>query len=207
MEAVWSRFLPTLVKVRELVGSGAIGEVRMIQSDFGFRAGFNPKGRLFDPHLGGGALLDVGIYNLSLSSMIFGPPTEVKTLAQLGDTGVDEQAAIILMHEGGRIAVSSTAIRTTTLHEAVLFGTEGWIRIDKPWWRSNGLTLTVHGEGDTRFETPMTSNGYNYEAEEVMACLRAGKLESAVMPLDETVSTMKTMDKIRAQWGLRYPME
>jgi hypothetical protein len=89
----------------------------------------------------------------------------------------------------------------------VIFGTTGWIRIDKPWWRSNGLTLTVYGKGDTHIETPMTSNGYNYEAEEVMSCLRAGRLESAVMPLDETLSIMKTMDRIRAQWGLVYPME
>jgi hypothetical protein len=103
--------------------------------------------------------------------------------------------------------VSTAAVRTTTLHEAVIFGTTGWIRIDRPWWRSNGLVLTVHGKGDTRFETPMTSNGYNYEAEEVMSCLRVGELESEVMPLDETLSIMKTMDTIRAQWGLEYPME
>jgi len=207
MEAMWSRFQPVQVKVRELVAAGAIGEVRMVQSDFGFRAGLDPKGRLFDPHLGGGALLDVGVYNISLASMLFGPPTEVKALAHLGETGVDEQAAVILIHEGGRLAVSSTAIRTTTLHEAVILGTTGWIRIDKPWWRSGGLTLTVHGKGDTHIDTPMTSNGYNYEAGEVMSCLAAHRLESDVMPLGETLSIMKTMDRIRAQWGLKYPME
>ena len=207
MEAMWSRFLPVQVKVRELLAAGAVGEVRMVQSDFGFRTEVNPKGRLFDPELGGGAMLDVGVYNLSLASMIFGPPRDVKALAHLGETGVDEQAAVILGYEGGRLAVSTTAVRTQTAHEAVIFGTTGWIRIDKPWWRSNGLTLTVYGKGDTHIETPMTSNGYNYEAEEVMSCLRAGRLESAVMPLDETLSIMKTMDRIRAQWGLVYPME
>ncbi len=139
--------------------------------------------------------------------MLFGPAQEVKALARLGDTGVDEDAAIICRYEGGRLLVSHTAVRTTTFHEAVIFGTEGWIRIDKPWWRSSGLTLTVHGKGDTHFETPMTSNGYNYEADEVARCLRAGKLESDVMPLDETLATMKTMDAIRKQWGLKYPME
>ncbi len=207
MEAVWSRYLPVLVKLRELIAAGAIGEVKMVQADFGYRAGVNPTSRLFDPNLGGGALLDVGIYNLSLASMLFGPAKEVKALARLGETGVDEDAAIIAIYEGGRLLVSSTAVRTTTLHEAVVFGTDGWIRIDRPWWRSNGLVVTTHAKGDKRYETPMTSNGYNYEAEEVMRCMRAGRLESDGMTLDETLATLKTMDQIRKQWGLRYPME
>ena len=208
MDAMWSRFQPAEVKMRELIAQGAIGEVRMIHSDFGFRTGgVDPKQRLFNPELGGGALLDVGVYNVALASMLFGPPTQVKALAHLGETGVDEAAAVILAHKDGRLAVSSTAIRTRTMHEATIIGTEGWIRIDPPWWRTNGLTLTVHGKDPEHIDTPMTGNGYNYEAEEVMACIRAAKLESDIMPLDETLSIMRTLDAIRAQWGLKYPME
>jgi len=208
MEAMWSRFQPAEVKLRELLAAGVIGEVRMLHSDFGFRtASIDPKARLFDPSLGGGALLDVGVYNVALASMLFGPPMEVKALAHLGETGVDEQAALILAHPRGRLAVSSTAIRTKTMHEAVIIGTEGWIRIDPPWWRTNGLTLTVHGKEPEHINARMAGNGYNYEADEVMRCLREGKLESDVMGLDETLSIMKTLDAIRAQWGLRYPME
>ena len=208
MDAMWSRFQPAEVRMRELIADGAIGEVRMIHSDFGFRTGgVDPKARLFNPELGGGALLDVGVYNVGLASMLFGPPTQVKALAQLGETGVDEQAAVILAHQGGRLAISSTAIRTRTMHEAVIIGTDGWIRIDPPWWRTHGLTLEVHGTEPRHIDTPMTSNGYNYEAEEVMRCIREGKLESDVMPLDETLSIMRTLDAIRAQWGLKYPME
>lgn len=208
MDAMWSRFQPAEVKMRELIAEGAIGDVRMIHSDFGFRTGgVDPKARLFNPDLGGGALLDVGVYNVALASQLFGPPTQVKALAHLGETGVDEQAAVILAHDAGRLAVSSTAIRTTTMHEACIIGTEGWIRIDPPWWRTNGLALEVHGTDARHIDTPMTANGYNYEAEEVMRCIRDGKLKSDVMPLDETVSIMKTLDEIRAQWGLKYPME
>ena len=207
MDAVWSRFQPAQVKMRELIADGAIGELRMIESDFGFRAGVNPKARLFNPELGGGALLDVGVYNVQLASMLFGPPTQIKALAQLGETGVDEQAAVVTLHEQGRIAFSSTAIRTTTRHAACVFGTGGWITLDEPWWRTNGLTLVVAGKAPVHFDTPLVANGYNYEADEVMRCIRAKKLESDVMPLDETLSIMKTLDAIREQWGLKYPME
>ncbi|MCP4592500.1 MAG: gfo/Idh/MocA family oxidoreductase, partial [bacterium] len=106
----------------------------------------------------------------------------------------------------GQLAVLTAATRTNTPHEAVLSGTEGQIRIDSPWWMPVALTLSAQGE-DRVLDLPFEGNGYNYEAVEVMNCLRGGKTESDVMPLDETLSIMQTMDRIRAQWGLRYPME
>jgi predicted dehydrogenase len=207
MEAMWTRFLPVLVRVRELLANGAIGEPRMINADFGFRTNFNPAGRLFDPNLGGGGLLDVGIYPLSLASMVFGNATRISSMATLGETGVDEQSAFILGYEDGQLAVLSTAIRTNTPQTASIIGTEGYIRIHSPWWRGTTFTLSVQGKSDEVFECPLTGNGYNYQAAEVVRCLREGKLESDVMPLDETRSIMATMDSIRAQWGLKYPME
>jgi predicted dehydrogenase len=207
MEAMWSRFFPAMGKVRELLAAGVIGQVRLLTVDFGFRAQFNPQSRLFNPELGGGALLDVGVYTVSLASMVFGSPTRVASLAHLGQTGVDEQAGVILGYEGGQLAVLSTAIRTASPQDATLMGTEGHLRIDPRWWMPTRLTLSASGQEDKVVELPFTGNGYNYEAAEVMACLRAGKLESDVMPLDETLSIMHTMDQIRAQWGLRYPME
>jgi len=134
MEAMWTRFTPVISKLRELAKSGAIGEPRMLSADFGFRAGVNPEGRLFNPELGGGALLDVGVYTISLASMLFGAPTAVTGLATLGETGVDEQAAMIMAYGKGELAVLSTAIRTNTVHEAILYGTEGRMRVDSPWW-------------------------------------------------------------------------
>ncbi|OQA43520.1 MAG: 1,5-anhydro-D-fructose reductase [Chloroflexi bacterium ADurb.Bin325] len=207
MEAMWSRFLPSIVRVRELIAEGAIGEVRMVEADFGFRAEINPAGRLFNPELGGGGLLDVGIYVNSLASMILGKPERIVSAAHLGETGVDEQAAMVYGYAGGALALLSCAVRTNTLQEATIYGAHGSIRIHSPWWRSEGLTLQRAGHEPETLALPMQGNGYNYEAAEAMACLRAGKLESAVMPLDETLAIMETLDTLREQWGLRYPME
>ena len=207
MEAMWTRFLPVVERARRLLAEGAVGEVRMISVDFGFRAPLDPHSRLFDPHLGGGALLDVGVYCVSLASMVFGPPARIASMAHLGQTGVDEQAAVILGYDGGQLAVLTAAIRTNTPQEALLLGTEGQIRIYSPWWRPTTLTLSIQGQEDEVMHFPFEGNGYNYEIAEVMRCLRAGRSESDVLPLDETMAIMRTMDQIRAQWGLRYPME
>lgn len=207
MEAMWTRFLPAMMRVRELLSEGMIGEVRMVSADFGFRAPVDPEHRLFNPDLGGGALLDVGVYNVSLASMIFGPPSRIASLARLGPTGVDEQAAMVLGYDEGQMAVLHTAVRTDTPQEAVLMGTEGWIRLHSPWWCPDTFTLSFPNKEAEVVHVPFEGNGYNYEATEVMNCVRSGKLESDVIPLDETLEIMKTMDQIRAQWGLEYPME
>jgi predicted dehydrogenase len=206
MEAMWTRFLPTLVKTRELLASGAIGEVRMVTADFGFRTSVNPNGRLFNPAMGGGALLDVGIYPLSLAFMVLGTPSRVQSMAHLGETAVDEQAAIILGYDGGQMALLSTAIRTNTPHEAFILGSDGWIKINSPWWVSNQLTLKQGGQ-ETTLHLPYKGNGYTHEAEEMIRLIRTGQGESDVISLDESLAIMQTMDTIRAQWGLRYPME
>ncbi|MBI4552259.1 MAG: Gfo/Idh/MocA family oxidoreductase [Candidatus Latescibacteria bacterium] len=208
MEAMWTRYLPIIVQARQWLSDGTIGEVRMVEVDFGFRAEFNPASRLFDPALGGGALLDIGIYTVSLASMVFGgPPTRIAGMAHLGATGVDEQSAMILGYGRGELAILSCAVRTHTPQEACIIGTEGFIKIHSPFWCATTATLSVSGQDEQRVEMPHTGNGYNYEAEEVMRCLRAGALESEVMPLDESLSIVRTMDQVRAQWGLRYPME
>ncbi|HOJ32064.1 MAG TPA: Gfo/Idh/MocA family oxidoreductase [Candidatus Hydrogenedentes bacterium] len=207
MEAMWSRFIPAIVRVRELVKEGAIGEPRMVVSDFGFRAGWNEEGRLLNPKFGGGGLLDVGVYTVSFASMIFGTPNAIASMAHIGRTGVDEQAAMIYGYPEGRLAVLYTAVRTNTPQQAFVLGTDGRIQVHAPWWKPCRLTLTVYGKEEQTLDIPFAGNGYNYEAEETMRCMQNGKLESDVMPLDETIAIMETMDKTRAQWGLRYPME
>jgi dihydrodiol dehydrogenase / D-xylose 1-dehydrogenase (NADP) len=207
MEGMWTRFFPLMEEVRRLVSTGALGEVRMLNVDFGFRAEADPGSRLFAPWLGGGALLDVGVYCVSFASMVLGPPSGSVGIPHLGDTGVDEQASIILEHEGGRLANLSVGIRTTTPQEATIMGTEGYVRIHHPWWRPHSMTISRPGEEDETIEAPVTGNGFNYEAAEVMRCLEAGKTESNIMPLDETISVLRTMDGIREAWGLRYPGE
>lgn len=208
MEAMWTRFLPHMLKTHELIEDGAIGDVRMLQADFGFRMPtVQPEHRLFKPELGGGALLDVGIYSVSLAHSLFGPPADIKSFGNLGETGVDEEAAILFKHDEGQLSLLSTAVRLNTPHEAFIIGTAGRIHMHAGWWRPSALTLYRDGAEPETFEPPCPLNGYNYEALEVNHCLREGLLESPTMMLDESLSIMKTLDKIRAQWGLRYPVE
>jgi len=206
MEAMWTRFYPLMARLRRMLRDGAIGPVRMVQADFAFRSAFNPQSRLFDPRLGGGGLLDVGVYTISLASMILGRPEKVTGLAEIGQTGVDEQAAVVLRYPGGELAVLSCGVRTTTPQEASIYGTDGWIRIHSPWWKPTRMTLRV-GEDEQIIDEPVEGDPMHYEADEVMACLRAGKTESDVMPLDESLAIMETMDELRRQWGLKYPVE
>jgi predicted dehydrogenase len=206
MEAMWTRYLPAIVRLRELIASGTIGELRMLTADFGFRTEFNPQGRLFNPALGGGGLLDVGVYPVSLAFMLFGAPARITSTVHLGDTGVDEQAAWLFGYDGGEIAVMSSAIRTNTPHEAVISGTKGIIRVPD-WWHADKLIVQPSGKPAETMNVPFEGNGYNYEALEVARCLHAGKLESDIMPLDETRAIMAAMDTIRAEWGLKYPGE
>lgn len=204
MEAMWTRYLPVMVRVRELLREGVIGEPRLLTADFGFRAPFDPYHRLFAPELGGGALLDVGIYPVSFASMVMGTPESVYSVARLGETGVDEETAILFGYSNGAMAQLSAATRLNTPVEAVINGTEGRIKIHTHFFMGDTLTLARGGMIEPRSEETFTyetnENGFVYQAREVMACLRAGALESAIMPLDETLSIMRTMDAIMAQW-------
>ncbi|MDI1477239.1 Gfo/Idh/MocA family oxidoreductase [Polyangium sp. y55x31] len=207
MEAMWTRFFPALERLRSILAAGTIGEARMLMADIGFSAPFDPTNRLFDPALGGGALLDLGVYPVSLSSMLFGRPSRITALAHLGQTGVDEQAGIVLAHGEGQLSVLTAAIRTATPCEAKILGTRGQIEIAAPFWYPHLMTLRVGDGPPERIESPFVGNGYNHMAAEVGRCLRSGKLESDTMPLAESVAIMETLDAIRAQWGLRYPGE
>ena len=207
MEAMWTRWLPNVVKVREWLADGAIGDVRMLLIDFGFRCGWNPESRLLNPDLAGGALLDVGIYTVSFASMVFGrAPACIASVGHIGETGVDEQAGMLLGYDGGGQAVLSTAIRTNTYQLARIHGTDGMIEVPA-FWRGTSAVLRRNGKSEEVFDETRIGSGYNHEAEEVGRCLRNGDLESAILPLDESLAIMKTMDIIRDQIGVKYPFE
>jgi predicted dehydrogenase len=140
--------------------------------------------------------------------MVLGPPSVVTGVATLGETGVDEQEAIALAHPSGAIASLGVTIQANPISIGLILGTEGRIEVHHDWHRPEGLTVTTYGGEPERFEFPQTEgNGYQYEAIEVGRCLREGLLESPVMPLDESLTIMATMDTLRQQWGVRYPME
>ncbi|MCY3551703.1 MAG: Gfo/Idh/MocA family oxidoreductase [Candidatus Poribacteria bacterium] len=208
MEAMWTRFLPVIVKVREWLAEGAIGEPRLLTADHGSRKTLSTEileGRLFNPKLGGGGLLDVGVYTVALAYMVFGAPSKITSLAHIGATNVDEQASILLGYDAGQIANLFCAIRTETSKKARIIGTEGSIHIPE-FWQATSATLIRTGKDPVHIEMPFIENGFENQVIEVINCIRRGKLESRVMPLDESLSIIKTMDTVREQWGLAYPL-
>lgn len=205
MEAMWTRFMPALRQAMAWIDGGVIGEVRMVQANFGFRYDAAP---LFDPELGGGSLLDVGIYPITLAHMAFRQaPTQIRSLPYLGRNGVDEQAAYILGYDGGGLALLGSAIQTKSPYDGYIMGTDGMITIHDSFWNASKVSLSRPDQETITKEFPLHCNGYEYEAMEVHRCLRAGKLESETMPLQTTLDILEVMDNIRLQWGLRYPME
>ena len=208
MEAFWTRFFPVMVKLRELLAEKVIGDVMLVQADFGYRTGdIVPESRTYSPALAGGALLDVGCYCVQLASMIYGAqPSEIASQVTLGSTGVDELSVSVFKYSDYEMATLTTAIRLSTPHEARIVGTNGFISISN-WWAPYQLTVTVHGQAPTTHRYDREGEGFQYEAAAVGQYIRAGKLESDVMPLDETLAIMQTMDRLRASWGLRYPSE
>ena len=207
MEAMWMRFIPLIIDLRRRIDAGDIGQVRMIQADFGFRAPLNPQSRLFSPELAGGALLDLGIYPLAFSAALLGEPTEITSLANIGATGIDEQSAYVLKHRDGELSVLASALRTQTSMSAWVYGTHGRIHLPKQFWRAKEMVLYRNDMEPEHIHLPYEGSGYQFEAQEVVDCLRSGKTESKVMPLGDSVSLMGTMDTIRRQWGLTFPNE
>lgn len=208
MEAMWTRFLPAVKKVREWLENGSIGEVKMMEANFGFVVPWNPEGRLLNINLGGGALLDAGTYPISFASMVFGgkKPEKIGSVAYFGKTHVDEEFMGVISYGDQQMASVSAALRTSMISDAWIYGSSGKIQVpDFVFGRS--AELISDGKYIEHFEPEFISNGYNYEAEEVMNCIRNGMLESSVMPLDESLQIMETLDAIREQWGFKYPFE
>jgi predicted dehydrogenase len=210
MEAMWTRFMPAVVEAKRIVDSGEIGKLANVSADFGFTAEVGPEHRLFAPELGGGALLDLGIYPLSMSSFFLGAVTGVKAQAEMAATGVDMQTAFTLTHEGGSVSSCVCSLRSRTPTELVISGTKGFVRLHDRFHYTDTITVSlVDGakRSDRTLTLPKSGNGYTHEAQEVGRCLRAGLLESPVMPHAETLALMGTLDEIRAQIGLRYPAD
>lgn len=202
MEAMWTRFNPVVRALRALLAEGSLGEPRHLTADFGFAADFDPQARLFNPELGGGALLDVGVYPIAFARMVFGTDPEAMVgLATLGETGVDEQCAATLRYPCGGLAQISSAVVTETPQEAVLSLTGGQVRIPTFWCPNR---MIVNGE-ERRFD--LAGNGYHYQALEVAARVAAGHLESPEISHSESLAILRTMDELREQFGVRYPGE
>ncbi|OEZ62276.1 Gfo/Idh/MocA family protein [Duganella sp. HH105] len=210
MEAMWTRFMPAVVEAKRIVDSGEIGVPANVSADFGFTSDAGPEHRLFAPELGGGALLDLGIYPLSMASFFLGPVTGVKAQAEMAATGVDMQTAFTLMHKDGGVSSCACSLRSRTPTELTISGTKGFVRLHDRFHNTETITVTLV-DGASRSERtinlPRSGNGYTHEAQEVGRCIRAGLIESPVMPHEETLSIMGTLDDIRAQIGLKYTFD
>ncbi len=207
MEAMWTRYIPLIREVKRMVVEGEIGELTLLVADFGGRATGPYRGRISDPALGGGALLDVGVYPVSLASYLFETaPTHIETLAHLQE-GIDVRGGMLFGYPAGQMAICYSSVGDNTPQEAILMGTKGQIRIPSPFWLNNTCVVSVDGQETRTVETDLIGNGFAHEAMEVNRCLQAGLKESPDMMLNETLDIMGTLDNIRSQWGLRYPME
>jgi predicted dehydrogenase len=208
MEAMWTRFLPVMNDVRRLVDDEQVlGDVHLLRADIGVTQSFDPTHRLFDPALGGGALLDLGVYPLAFAFDLFGPPDAVTSSAVLGDTGVDEQCAAVFQYDDGTQAIWHASVRADAGRTCVLAGPEGRLHGSRAWWKGAPFTLTRPDGSTETWARPYEGNGYQFEAAHVMDCLREGRTESPVMPLDESYAFLQTMDALRNEWGATYPQE
>lgn len=207
MEAMWVRFLPHQVGLRELLAEGRIGEIRSLVVDRGEVLSSDPAHRVLAPELAGGALLDLGVYPVSFASMLLGTPDRVAAFATPAVTGVDAQTSAVFGYPSGAHALITTSLDSRTANTVSITGTKG--RIDMPHWTGGEqpLRLSLLDGTVQSLEHPHEGKGLRFQAGEVAARLRAGETESPVIPLDETLSIMRTMDLMREQIGLRYPIE
>jgi predicted dehydrogenase len=208
MEAMWTRFLPHMRHVRELIASGRVGEVRALHAVHAQRLPTSPTHRLNRLELAGGALLDLGIYPISFAHDLLGAPTTVLATATFKPSGVDGSVATVMQHENGAISTSYSSSEVAGSNTATVLGTEGRIEIASVWYTPSTVTLSdPRGAVLEVFDQPVTGRGMQYQAAEVERLIRAGETESTVMSPSESVRVMATMDAIREGIGLRYPNE
>lgn len=196
MEAMWARFLPHMREVQALLADGVLGEIATVHADHSQWFVEDRSHRLFAPELGGGALLDLGIYPVSFASMVLGSPDRVVAIADPAFTGVDAQTSILLGHANGAHAVLNCTLRALGPTRAAIVGTEARIEIDGAFYQPNTFTLIPREGEPQRMFDPPAEGGLRHEADEVARCVGEGLLESPLMPLDETVAIMRTMDAV-----------
>ena len=204
MEAMWTRFMPALAEVRSIIASGEIGPVHQVTAELGFKSDAGPEHRLFNLALGGGALLDLGIYPLSIAVALLGPVTQVTAQADLGPTGVDEQTGFLLRHRDGGMSVCSCSLRARLPSELTIAGERGHVRMNTMFHHTQTVTV-VRADGIARtVPTPFLGNGYVHEVIEAQRCWRAGLIESPGMTHEDTLALMSVMDEVRRQVGVSY---
>lgn len=207
MEAFWIRFLPTLLKLREVIASGEIGAVAHMRSDYGFVPAQSHSVLKRDVNLGAGALMDIGIYNIGFAHMVMNdPPTGFQTNVVMNDYGTDGFSAILLTYPGGRSASVATAIGMDMPRDAVIYGSKGSIHL-ADFQMAESFTVRPYAGMPRTVSIPFEVNGFEYEIREVNRCAKLGLSTSDVLTERDTLTVLETMDAIRASWGMRFPGE
>jgi predicted dehydrogenase len=204
---MWMRFLPFVATLDELIADGAIGPVSHVAANLSFPATLDGDRRWVNRELGGGALLDLGIYPLSLIHHLLGPPEGFAAVADIGSTGVDVLTEVISTHGGGASAAAMCSFTADTTCEAVVSGPEGRIRLHRQFHHARRLTLERGGEEVAAYDTDFAGHGFRFEVAELERCVAAGLTESPLRPHADTLAVMEWLDAIRAECGIRYDVD
>lgn len=207
MEAFWTRFIPGIVKVLEIADSGNLGRVRFLSADFGFRGEYEPSNRLFNPALGGGALMDIGVYTAFISLLLLGKPENIAATSCFAETGVDASTAMIFSYPDDRMASLYCTFTANTPTRADITFDRGRISIEGQWFTPSNPVLYREDGSKEVLRHNEKSNGYQYEAIECMRCLENGLTESPLLGLDFSLNLMEILDRIRGICGIEYPAD
>ena len=202
MEAMWTRFQPAIVRLRELIADGAIGTPLSVQADLGVLREYDPQDRLFNPALGGGAVLDLGVYVVSFAQMVLGNPDRIVAHGVLGPSGVEIDATILLGFPNGAGATLLTSLHSPMPGQARVMGTAGWIDVLPRFHHPTQIVLHRPGSEPETITAPRIGGGYAHELIEVTECIRAGRTESAIMPLADTIAVQTVLNEVLSQLGL-----
>ena len=204
MEGIWTRFIPATVKLIELLKEGEIGDVLFVKADFGFKPKYNPESRIFNKKLGGGSLLDIGIYPIYFSLIALGLPSDIKAMARITPTGVDGFCAMLFNYENEAKAILESTIEANTPTETYIYGTKCMLKLHSRFHYSEKVSLFQNGELKQEFNLKYTGNGYFHEIEEVNNCLLNNELESEKLPLNLSLNLISIIDKVKHEIGLTY---
>ena len=200
MEAMWTRFFPIQVRIREILAAGLLGELQGLVIHHAYM-GLPELGESYPPELGMGTFMDQAPYGVSFAYSVLGPPIRTSIITTFGPEGINYQTSGVFEHEGGRLTTWMASRTTYDVKEAIIYGTEGKIDVHAPWYKPTAMTVHIRGKDSETVEMPLNGFvGYEYEAMAVMDAIRAGKFECEIMPLDETLAIMRTIDSMRAQW-------
>ena len=207
MEGLWSRYFPLYQQVRQWVEAGEIGTIKLVTSTFGSNVPRILEDRMLNHELAGGALLDMGVYNVAISQWVYRKnPASFTAYSYLGETHVDELTSVSLVYDDGAVSQFTCNMLVQSANDMFIYGTKGHIHVHPPLWASTRATLVTQGQ-ELTISRPFRSSGFEYEIEDAMRCIRAGLLESPSMSHADTLANMTLMDQIRARVGLKYSFE